>query len=123
MILFTATNLAHAEVGSVYSVRQGISLGDPGETEQRDLVISIGSEKGLKVGSVLEVYRKTPTFDDQSQKFVKDLKVPFAKIKVIHVENEAAVARLDALLPRATTAAVIPAAVMVGDEVKVVKSP
>ncbi|MGE0614746.1 MAG: FlgT C-terminal domain-containing protein [Bacteriovoracia bacterium] len=105
----------------VYSVYTGLNMGNPDEATRRDYYINMGTNQGLRPGSVLEVFRKTSTYDLVNKKLYKDMTLPFAKIKVIHVEEDAAVARLEEILPNDKSAVVAPRAVIVGDFVKTAK--
>ncbi len=75
----------------------------------------MGTAQGLRVGSVLEVQRKTPTYDLSNQKLYKDVSFPIARLKVIHAESNASIARLEKMLPADKTPVISPNAVMVGD--------
>lgn len=109
------------ETAIVYSVFKGIDLGNPNEMIQRDYFINLGTNQGIKVGTVLEVARKAPSYDLTTEKLYKDLVFPFAQIKVIHAERDAAIARLEKLYPLDKTPALTPRSVVVGDLVKVTK--
>ncbi len=102
----------------VYSTYRGVDLGGAGENSPRDYYVNMGSENGIRPGSVLEVWRKVPTYDLSSQKLYKDLSFPVARVKVIHVESNAAVARLETFYPPEKSPAVLPRAIMVGDMVR-----
>ncbi|OFZ82922.1 MAG: hypothetical protein A2583_16745 [Bdellovibrionales bacterium RIFOXYD1_FULL_53_11] len=102
----------------VYSVYRGVDLGITGEQPQKDYFVSIGSDNGVRVGAQLEVIRKVPSYDVTNQKLFRDLAFPIAKLKVIHVENNAAIARLDKMHPADSTPVISPRAVMVGDLVR-----
>jgi len=102
----------------IYSTYRGVDLGAPGENSPRDYYVNIGSENGVRPGSTLEVWRKMPTYDLASQKLYKDLTFPIARLKVIHVESNAAVARVDTFYPPEKSPAILPRAVMVGDQVR-----
>lgn len=102
----------------VYSVYKALDLGNPGETPQKDFYVNLGSSQGIAPGTTLEVLRRLPTYDLSTQKLYKDIAFPIATLKVIHVENNAAVARLDKLMPADKTPAISPRAVMVGDFVR-----
>jgi hypothetical protein len=103
----------------VYSVYRGLDLGNPGEAPPpKDFYVNAGSTQGVHVGSVLEVLRKVPTYDLQTEKLYKDITFPIARIKVIHAENNASVARLEKMLPPDKSPATTPYAVMVGDLVR-----
>ncbi|MBI2711542.1 MAG: hypothetical protein HYX41_01590 [Bdellovibrio sp.] len=101
---------------SVYSVFQDINLtNDPATAPPKDYYINMGSKQGLRKGSILEVRRKVSSYDGMSEQFYRDLSLPFAKVRVIHVEPRASIARLEKLLPLKTSPMVSPRAVMIGD--------
>jgi len=102
----------------VYGVYNGLNMGNEGEVTQKDFYINMGQRHGLKSGVVLNVYRQISTYDVISKKLYRDITFPIAKVKVIHVEDKAAVARLDQLLPLESTPAQIPRSIMVGDIVR-----
>jgi hypothetical protein len=102
----------------VYSVFRALDFGNAGEDPKKDFYVNMGSANGVHVGSVLSVSRRVPTYDMLNEKLYKDVQIPIAHLKVIHVENNAAVARLDQLSPEETTPVVAYRAVMVGDSVE-----
>lgn len=102
----------------VYGVHKDIDYGNPGEVPQKDYYVNLGSSQGARVGSVLEVLRHAPTYDLLTQKLYKEITFPIARLKVIHAENGAAVARLEKMLPFDKTPIGAPQAVMVGDLVR-----
>ncbi|MEO5970557.1 MAG: hypothetical protein ABIQ95_11570 [Bdellovibrionia bacterium] len=117
--------ICHYSFGSdytVYSIYQGLNLGNVGEVIHKDFYVNMGSSQGLATGSKLQVYRHTPTFDLVSQQVYREVTFPIAVIKVIHVEPQVAIARLEKFLPVEETATISPKAVMVGDLVKVVNA-
>jgi hypothetical protein len=101
----------------VYSVYKAIDMGNPGEVTQKDYYVNMGSANGLRNGAILEVHRRVATYDLLSQKLYKDVEFPIGKLKVIHVEPYASIARLDALAPAETTPAAETRAIMVGDAI------
>ena len=105
----------------VYSIYRELDLGNPGENPQKDFYVNMGTAQGVHTGSVLEVARRVPTYDLVNEKLFKDIIFPIARIKVIHAEENAAVARLEKLLPADSTPAISPRGVMVGDLVKPVR--
>ena len=119
--VLTPTALSE-ETAIVYSVFKGIDLGNPNEILQRDYFINLGTNQGIRVGTVLEVARKAPSYDLTTEKLYKDLIFPFAQVKVIHAEKDASIARLEKLYPMDKTPALTPRAVVVGDLVKVSSS-
>lgn len=102
----------------VYGVYRPIDLGVPGEAPAKDFYINMGSQHGLREGTVVEVSRKASTYDITTQKLFKDMVFSIARLKVIHVESNAAIARLDQMAPADKTPAISPRAVMVGDLIK-----
>jgi hypothetical protein len=109
---------AHSAEFVVYSVYRALDMGNPGEAPQKDFHVNIGSAQGVRVGTTLEVMRRTSTYDLITEKLYKDITYPIARLKVIHAENNAAVARLDKMLPADKTPALMPNAVIVGDLVR-----
>ena len=110
---------AAADDFTVYSVYNALDLGNPGEKPAKDFYVNMGRSHGVKEGTILEVSRRTPTYDVVSEKLYKEVTFPIARLKVIHVEPTAAIARLEKMLPEDKTPAINPRAVMVGDLVKI----
>jgi hypothetical protein len=114
-----ATDAHAASDKIVYSVYRGVDLGIPNEPTPKDFFVNMGSADGLKPGTTLDVFRKIPTYDVTQEKVYRDVTFPIAKLKVIHVEEDAAIARLERMLPLDQTPSLSPRAVMVGDYVRV----
>jgi hypothetical protein len=117
-LLLISIPFARAEDFIVYSIYRGVDLGNPGEPNLKDYYVNMGSNNGLKKGSSLEVVRKFSTYDLTNQKLYKDVSFPIAKLKIIHVEGSAAIARLDEMMSPDKTPVISPKAVMVGDFVR-----
>ena len=94
-----ASSDAQAADYVVYGMYRPLDLGNSGEAPQKDYYINMGSRQGVRVGDTLEVLRRVSTYDLQTEKLYADILFPFARIKVIHVENGVAVARLDKVSP------------------------
>ncbi len=105
----------------VYSVFKGIDLGEPNEILQKDYFVNLGVNQGIRVGTILEVARKAPSYDLTTDKLYKDLIFPFALLRVIHAEKDAAIARLEKIYPPDKTPVVTPRSVIVGDLVRISK--
>lgn len=116
IVTFPRTSSADEHV--VYSVYKPLDMGNPGESPQRDYYVNMGKSNGLNEGAILEVYRRVSTYDLLSEKLYKDLTFPIAKIKIIHAEANAAIARLEKMVPENQGPSVSPRAVMVGDIVR-----
>lgn len=103
---------------NVYGTYAALPMGNPGEVARRDFYINLGAKNGLKVGSKVDVLRKIPTHDLLTRKLQKDMIFPIAVLKVIHVEQTAAVARVEKIVGEEASPAISPRAVMVGDLVR-----
>lgn len=102
----------------VYSVYRGLNMGDPGEVSLKDYYVNVGTRNGVKTGTVLTVLRRTSSYDLGTQKLYKDVTFPIARIKVIHAEEDAAIARLEGFESERSTPAYSPRAIMIGDFVQ-----
>lgn len=120
LTLFLPT-VPRAAEAIVYSVYKGIDLGNPNDDTQKDYFINLGTNNGIQEGSIVEVSRRAPSYDLTTEKLYKDLVFPIARLKVIHAEKDAAIARLERLYPADKTPVLNPRAVIVGDLVKPVK--
>jgi hypothetical protein len=109
---------SHAAEYVVYSVFKPLDLGGGGEAPSKDYYVNMGSAQGVHTGSQLEVLRRISTYDLLNQKLYKDMTFPIARLKVIHVENNAAICRLEKFLPGDKTPEPGIRAVMVGDLVQ-----
>lgn len=110
-----------AETAIVYSVFKGIDLGNPNEAVEKDFFVNLGTDQGIRVGTILEVARKSPSYDLTTEKLYKDLVFPFAQIRVIHAEKDASIARMEKIYSTEKTPVLIPRSVIVGDMVRVAK--
>ncbi len=102
----------------VYSIYRPLDLGPPNETPQKDVFINMGGAQGLREGSIVEVLRRASTYDLLTEKLYREITFPIGRLKVIHVEQNAAVARIDKYYPSEKTPSISPRAVMVGDLVR-----
>lgn len=109
---------AEAGEAMVYSVYKGIDLGNSGGSSEKDFFVNLGTNQGVKTGTLLEVARRTPTYDLTTEKLYKDLLFPFARMRVIHAERDASIARIEKFYPTDKTPVVVPRAVIVGDLVR-----
>jgi hypothetical protein len=102
----------------VYNIIRGVDLGNEGESPQRDFYVNIGSSQGVRAGDDLEVLRRMPSYDATNQKLYRDITFPVARLTVIHAEGNAAIARLDKMLPPEKVPVIEPHSVMIGDLVR-----
>ena len=99
----------------IYSVYNHLHMGEPGEKSMRDFYVNMGSQQGVQVGTRLKVTRRVATFDVISKRLFKDMEVPLGFLKVIHVEDGSAIARLEDMVAPEKRPAVSPNAIVVGD--------
>src|SRR6185437_17175293 len=69
---------AAADDFTVYSVYNALNLGNPGEKDVRDFYVNMGRAHGVKEGTILEVSRRTPTYDVLNSKLYKEVTFPIA---------------------------------------------
>ena len=105
----------------VYSVYKGVDLGAPNEELQKDYFVNLGTNQGVEIGATLEVARRNPSYDLTTEKLYKDLVFPFARLRVIHAEKDASIARVEKLYAPDKTPVLIPRAVIVGDLVRKIR--
>jgi hypothetical protein len=103
----------------VYSTFRAIDMGGSAEPPPKDYYVNMGKAQGVREGTILEVFRRTPTYDLLTEKLYKDVTFPIARLRVIHAENAAAIARLDKPLPAANTPSAAPVTPMMGDLVQI----
>jgi hypothetical protein len=111
-----ATAQAHPSDFIVFDVRKTLPLHD-GETVYRDYYVNIGTEIGVKDGSILAVYRRIPVVDVYRNKAQGDLIVPVGHLRVIHTQKSMSVCRLASRANESQVPVVDYEAVMMGDRV------
>jgi hypothetical protein len=106
---------------NVYQVYRPIDLGESNQLPPKDIFINMGSTNGLHKGSVLDVYRRISSFDNLTQKHMGDHMIPVGRIRVIHTDEQTAIARADKFVSVEQEPALLPQAIMIGDVVRVAK--
>jgi hypothetical protein len=102
----------------VIGVRRDLGLSD--ELAARaalDVVLNAGREAGLSEGQVLTVFRRLPIVDPYQDNASRELEVKYGKLKVVHVQDNLAIARVESIEPIQSGLSVGTRAVMVGDYV------
>ncbi|MFZ9595427.1 MAG: hypothetical protein ACO3A2_05050 [Bdellovibrionia bacterium] len=106
------------EIPYVYSVSQALGLGGSAEPPAKDYYLTLGTSQGVRRGSRLRVFRHVATFDLFKDQMDRAVTFPIAVIRVVHVESETSVARLEAFLSPDDHVSISPQAIMVGDLVR-----
>src|SRR3954471_3817914 len=79
----------------VYEVYKELDLGNPGEIPMKDFYVNMGTAQGVRPGTALKVNPRMSPSDLMSEKLYRDVSFPTARLKVIHADNNAAIARLE----------------------------
>jgi hypothetical protein len=88
-----------------------------GETPEKDYFINAGENDGLKRGMLVMVNRRQALYDQYQNKSPGDLVVIVGQLRIIHVQGEISVARLEKLMSRDNMPTLDFDAVMMGDKV------
>ncbi len=102
----------------VFGVKTEIPMAD-GERPRRDFYVNIGSNAGVKVGSVLDVFRSITSSDNLNNRNAHGITFKFAKLRIIHAESDMSVGRIIEVLPPAKTPIGEYPTVIVGDSVAI----
>lgn len=105
----------------VYSAQRGLWMGGNTPVPPMDYYLTLGRNHGLLPGSKVEVMRRQATYDVVNKKLHKDLTYVIARLRVIHSETGASIARLESMTPEAERPALTPNGVAIGDLVRVVR--
>lgn len=120
LVYSLAAPAAHASDYKVFGIRTEFPMQD-GQKLFRDVYVNMGTNQGIKNGSMLDVFRVTTTVDELNQKTGRNISFKIGRLKVIHAEADLAVARVTEMLSPDTTPIGSYTNVMVGDEVEVGK--
>jgi hypothetical protein len=100
----------------VIAVRREIGLTEyESRMAPQDIVINGGGGEGIEHGMTLNVVRKVPIIDPYYDNQHKELEIRFATVKVIHVQEGMAIARVEKLDAVYESPAVGVRGVLIGD--------
>lgn len=100
----------------VISVRRELALTEAEASRtQQDVVINGGVAEGLSEGMILNVVRKVPVIDPFLDNRQLELEIKFATVKVIHTQENLAIARIENVEPGHSGAGVGVRGVLIGD--------
>ena len=102
----------------VIAVRRelGLNTADANAAPQ-DIVLNGGTEIGLGEGMILSVARSIPILDPYKENQQKQLEVEFAKVKIVHAQNNLAIARIEKIDSIRKGVAVGTRGILIGDYV------
>ncbi len=109
-----ASSMSYAKEIAVFDVRRPLSF-ENGQDLPKDFYINAGIEVGLKVGMTVGVNRRQTLYDPFQNKSPGDLIIPVGRLKIIHVQDNIAVARLEEISSRQDLPTLDVDAIMVGD--------
>src|SRR5690349_6711302 len=109
-----AGSIGQAKEIAVFDVRRPLSF-ENGQDLPKDFYINAGIEVGLKVGMTVSVNRRQTLYDPFQNKSPGDLIIPVGRLKIIHVQDNIAVARLEEIAGRQSLPTLEFDAIMVGD--------
>lgn len=85
----------------------------------KDYYINAGTNNGLKDGAYIEALRRMAVHDNVQSRVLGDTAVPIARLKIIHIDKTASIARMVKFYERKSTPLAGYDDVVVGDLVKV----
>lgn len=111
---FFVSSMSYAKEIAVFDVRRPLSF-ENGQELPKDFYINAGIEVGLKVGMTVAVNRRQTLYDPFQNKSPGDLIIPVGRLKIIQVQDNLAVARLEEVMGRENLPTLDFDAIMVGD--------
>ncbi len=114
--IFLCSPQVFAKDVTVFDVRRPLAM-ENGENLPKDYFFNAGSNDGLKRGMLVNVNRRQALYDQYLNKSPGDLAVPIGQLRIIHVQPDMSVARLESMQSRDNTPSAEFEAVMVGDKI------
>ena len=109
-------DLSFAKDVTVFEARRPLSM-ENNKQLPKDYFINAGSVEGLKVGMIFKVNRRQSLYDPYKQKAPEELLIPVGELRVIHVQGDLSVARLEDVYSRDQLPTLEADGIMVGDRV------
>lgn len=79
---------------SIFSISQEFPMGEPSEKLNKNYYVDIGSNQGVKPGTLLTIFRRITTPDPYSSKTQYHFKVEIGELEVLHSEEYNSIAQL-----------------------------
>lgn len=117
-LTFTAS-MAIAKDYVIYSISQDLPMGNKGEVVRKNFYVDMGTNQGLKKGSLLDVYRVVSVLDPYESKKRYNHRVKIGEVKILHAEDSSAIAVLNKLEQEDETPVFEIGKMMIGDIVTV----
>lgn len=103
----------------IYSVAQDIPMGYENEVINKNYYVNMGSKQGIDQGTVLDVYRVISQLDPYETKKRYNYRVKIGELKVLHSEDDSAIAELSQIKPKSESIYFEVPSFMIGDHVEV----
>ncbi len=108
---FTAT-------ARVISLRRELGLTRAeADAAPQDIILNAGFKEGISQGMVLKAARKVPVLDPYNDNQQNEITIQFASLKVMHVEDEVSIARIEQIDPIRSGMGIGVRGILVGDYV------
>lgn len=107
---------AFAKDVTVFDVRRPIAMQND-EQQEKDYYINAGAADGLKAGVTVLVSRRHALYDQYQSKSPGDLVVVVGQLKIIYVQEDISVARLEKIYDRSELPTLEFDTIMMGDKV------
>jgi hypothetical protein len=93
MILLTSLHSTSVEAKSylIYSVAQDLPMGVDEQIIKKNFYVNIGSNQGVKKGTLLDVFRIISVLDPYDNRKRINYRVKIGELKVLHANQEAAI--------------------------------
>lgn len=117
--LFLMTSMTIAKDFIIFNVSQDIPMGEKDETIKKNYFMNIGSNQGVKKGTLIDVYRRVSKLDPYENKKRYNFKVKVGEIKILHTEQNASIGMIKEFFSDTNYPVVDVYDFMIGDVVKV----
>ena len=110
---------AYSKEYIVYNISQELPMGNKGEEIKKNYYINIGSNQGLRDGTILNVLRTISRTNPYKAKERYNYKVKIAEVKVIHVGEDSSIGGMLAMENSKDIPLFDINSVMIGDSVSI----
>ncbi len=118
LILFSMK--AKAKDFVVFSVMQDVPMGEENEVIKKNFYLNMGGDQGLKIGTVVNVFRNLSQQDPYNTKKRFTYSVKIAELEIIHSEDHISIANLREMTNKEKNFPLIDVGgVMIGDRIEV----
>ncbi|MEX0799021.1 MAG: hypothetical protein WEB87_02295 [Bacteriovoracaceae bacterium] len=117
--LLALSTTANAREHQIYSVSEEVPMGYDNETLKKNYYVNIGANQGVQKGATLNVYRIISKLNPYENKRRVNHRVKIGELKVLHSDDEAAIASLKNLEKGQETPLFEIKNLMIGDHVSV----